>query len=259
MTRLAAALALAAGLAAAPAASADPSGAMTDAERDAFRAEVRAYLLDNPEVLEEAIAVLEARRAALQAEADAALVVANADALFDNPDSWVGGNPDGDVTLVEFVDYRCGYCRRAHAEVEELIARDGNIRFVLKEFPILGPQSLTASQLAVAALQIGGPDAYKAVHDALMSLSGDITPAAVATIATDAGLDPQAVALAMESPDVARVLEENHALALRLRITGTPTFVLGGELVRGYLPLDGMRALVAEARARADAGDARDG
>jgi protein-disulfide isomerase len=247
MKPLAAAAALTMALTA-PIATANPFESLTEDERAAFRAEVRAYLLDNPEVLEEAIAVLEERQAERQVEADRALVAANADALFADPASWVGGNPEGDITLVEFIDYRCGYCRRAYEEVEELIARDGNIRFVLKEFPILGPQSLVAAQLAVAALQVGGPDAYKQVHDALIAWQGDIGPAAVARIAADAGLDPDAIAEAMESDAVKAVIEENHALAMRLRITGTPTFVLGGEMVRGYMPLAGMQAAVAEAR-----------
>jgi protein-disulfide isomerase len=203
---------------------------------------------------EEAIAVLEERRAQLQAEADIALVTANAEALFEDAGSWVGGNPEGDITVVEFIDYRCGYCRRAYQEVEELVATDGNIRFIIKEFPILGPQSLTASQLAVAALQTGGPDAYKRVHDALMTWPGDIGPAAVARIVADAGLDPEAMAVAMESDAVNQVIEANHALAMRLRITGTPTFVIGDEMVRGYLPLAGMQAQIAAIRAASEDG-----
>jgi hypothetical protein len=131
MRLLAAVMALGlAAMLAAPPAAANPFEAMTVEEREAFRAELRAYLLENPEVLEEAIAVLEERRAQLQAEADIALVTANAEALFEDAGSWVGGNPEGDITVVEFIDYRCGYCRRAYQEVEELVATDGNIRFI---------------------------------------------------------------------------------------------------------------------------------
>jgi protein-disulfide isomerase len=229
----AAALGLAAMLAAPPAA-ANPFEAMTVEEREAFRAEVRAYLLENPEVLEEAIAVLEERQAQLPGRGRHRTGRGQCRGAVRRSGSWVGGNPEGDITVVEFIDYRCGYCRRAYEEVEELVATDGNIRFVIKEFPILGPQSLTASQLAVAALQTGGPDAYKQVHDALMTWPGDIGPAAVARIAADAGLDPEAIAAAMESDAVNQVIEANHALAMRLRITGTPTFVIGDEMVRGY-------------------------
>ena len=105
---------------------------MTDAERAYFRAEVRAYLLENPEVLMEAIAVLEEKRNSDAAATDAVLLETNADEIFNDPASWVGGNPDGDITVVEFMDYRCGYCKKAFDEVKELIASDGNIRFIVK-------------------------------------------------------------------------------------------------------------------------------
>ncbi|MEH6776198.1 MAG: thioredoxin domain-containing protein, partial [Cereibacter changlensis] len=111
---------------------------MTDAERSAFRAEVRAYLVENPEVLIEAMTALEAKQQADQANNDLALLRDNAEEIFNDPASWAGGNLEGDITLVEFVDYRCGYCRKAHDEVAELVKSDGNIRFVLKEYPILG-------------------------------------------------------------------------------------------------------------------------
>jgi protein-disulfide isomerase len=218
---------------------------MTDAEREAFRAEVRAYLLDDPEVLMEAIAVLEDRRTAEAAANDVALLQTNADEIFNDPASWSGGNPDGDVTVVEFVDYRCGYCRRAHDDVAELVGTDGNIRLVLKEFPILGEQSDLSSRFAIAVLQLEGAEPYKAVHDALITYQGDVTPAALEDIGVLAGLsDTDAVIAHMGSAEVTSVIEANHALGQRLGINGTPTFVIDGTMVRGYVPLDGMRQIV---------------
>lgn len=241
-------LALALAVLAAPVAALDLD-AMTDPERDAFRAEVRAYLLDNPEVLMEAIGVLEAREAELQVAADAASLRDNARLIADDGHSWVGGNPEGDVTLVEFMDYRCGYCRQAFAEIEELVAEDGNIRFVLKEFPILGEQSEAASRFAVAVQQLHGPDAYKDAHDALFALRGDVTPDALARLAEGLALDPQPILDRMGAPEVTAVIDSNRALAQTLRISGTPTFVLGDQMLRGYLPLDEMRARLEAERA----------
>ena len=230
------------------AASAFDIGAMTDAERTAFRAEIRAYLLENPEMLVEAMDALEARQAALQASADITLVQTNATDLFDDGISWVGGNPDGDVTLVEFMDYKCSYCKKSHAEVAELVKSDGNIRFILKEFPILGEQSLLAARFAIAVRQVGGADAYKQSFDTLMTLRGDLTRETLDRLATDLGLDAAAVRLAMESPEVAAEINANHDLASRLDISGTPTFVLGGQMLRGYVPLETMQKIVADAR-----------
>ncbi|QDC09903.1 DsbA family protein [Oceanicola sp. D3] len=234
-------------LAALPAAAFDAS-AMTDAEREAFRAEIRAYLLDNPEVLMEAIGVLEERQAAEQAQGDVALVANHADALFNDANSYVGGNPEGDITIVEFMDYRCGYCKKAFPEVESLIEADGNIRFIVKEFPILGEQSVVASRFAIATLQQVGPEAYKAVHDGMMELRGEYTEATLSALAKDAGFDPAPVLAAMESDEVSAVIAENHALAQAMQITGTPTFVLQDQMLRGYVPLQAMMGLVAEAR-----------
>ena len=244
--RLGAALALSA-LIAGPSAAQSIED-MSDAERDAFRAEVRAYLLENPEVLMEAMEVLEERQAAEQAAADAAMIAAVEDELYDSERSWVGGNPQGDVTLVEFVDYRCSFCRRAHPEVEELIASDGNIRLIMKEFPILGEQSVLASRFAIATRQVEGDAAYKQVHDALITMRGDVNELSLELVAEDLGLDTDAIVAQMDSDAVTEVIRANHMLAQQLGITGTPTFVLDGQMLRGYLPLDGMRERVAEAR-----------
>jgi protein-disulfide isomerase len=222
---------------------------LSDAERDAFRAEVRAYLLENPEVLMEAISVLESREAANRNATDRDLALAHADALFNDGHSWVGGNPEGDVTLVEFMDYRCGYCRQAFAEVENLLAADGNIRFIVKEFPILGEQSVLASQFAIAVHQLHGDDAYKLVHDALMVLRSDVTPDSLTRLAQTFQIDPAPVMAHMGSPDVARVIDANRALAQSMQISGTPTFVFEDTMVRGYVPLPQMQQIVESARA----------
>jgi len=234
-------------LAALPAVAFDVS-AMTDAERDAFRAEVRAYLLDNPEVLMEAIGVLEEREAAAQANADVEMIAARAEAIFEDGFSWVGGNLDGDITIVEFMDYRCSFCRRAHPEIEALLATDGNIRLIVKEFPILGEESMLASRFAIAVKLTEGDDAYKRAHDALIEQRGAITLTALERLATDLGLDVDAVMTGMLDPEVDRIIGSNRALAQELGISGTPTFILPGQMLRGYLPLEGMRAVVAEER-----------
>jgi len=222
--------------------------AMSQAERDQFRAEVRAYLLDNPEVLMEAIAVLEARQAEEQAAGDAGLLQVNAEEIYNDPTSYVGGNPDGDITIVEFLDYRCGYCKRAHPEVAELIASDGNIRLIVKEFPILGEQSVLASRFAIAVHMVEGDDAYKIVNNELMTMRGNMTEAALSDLSESLGFTTKAVFDAMNSEDVKAVIDRNRALGQRLQINGTPSFIFGDQLVRGYVPLDAMQDIVAEER-----------
>ena len=246
MTRLALAAAAAA-LIAAPAAATDLD-AMTEADRAAFRAEVRAYLLENPEVILEAINVLEQRQAAQQAADDVSLVRVNAEEIFSDGYSFVGGNPDGDVTMVEFLDYRCGYCRRAHPEVNELLNTDGNIRYIIKEFPILGEQSVLASQFAIAVKQVQGDEAYLATHDRLMSMRAEVTSEALTAMSDQLGYDTTAILEVMQSPAVQEQITRNRALAQRLRINGTPSFVFDTQMVRGYVPLDTMRGIVSELR-----------
>ena len=222
---------------------------LTDAERTDFRAEVRAYLLENPEVLMEAIAVLESRQAEAETTRDERLATLNADALVNDGFSYEGGNLDGDITIVEFIDYRCSFCRRAHPEVAELISSDGNIRIITKEFPILGEQSVLASQFAVATKIVAGDAAYKQVSDALMNLRSDVTPASLSSLASAFDLDTDAIFAEMESPAVQQVLANNRALGERMQISGTPTFVFGDQMVRGYVNLTQMRAIVEAERA----------
>ena len=217
---------------------------MTDAEREAFRAEVRAYLLDHPEVLIEAMDVLQGRQEVDAAQRDLQMLSDNSDLIYNSADDWAGGNLDGDITVVEFMDYRCGYCKKAYTEVEELVKSDGNIRFVLKEFPILGEQSTQSAKFAIAVRQLYGDDSYKAAHDSLMMMRGDVTPESLARLAGDLGHDPAAVAAQMEKPEVMAVIQANHQLANLMEINGTPAFVIDQTMVRGYVPLDGMRQIV---------------
>lgn len=239
LTGAAAALALTA----LPALAFDPAS-MTESERAAFRAEIRAYLLDNPEIIMEAVQVLEGRQADMQAQADRDVIVANAAVIFEDGYSWVGGNPDGDITIVEFMDYRCGFCRRAVPEVEKLLAADGNIRLVVKEYPILGEQSLLMSRFAIATKQVAGDDAYKLVHDTLMGLNGDVTPETLGQVAAELGLDGAAILARLDAPEVTRVIAETRALAQALNIQGTPSFVVKDEVLRGFLPADQLQMFV---------------
>ena len=221
---------------------------MTDAEREVFRAEVRAYLLDNPEVLIEVMNELELRDQAAAAERDKQILAEQSAAIFEDPASWVGGNPEGDITVVEFLDYRCGYCRKAWQEVDQLVEGDGNIRFIIKEFPILGEQSVLSSRFAIAVLQLHGNEAYKQAHDALLSLRADATPEALERVAADLGLDAAPLMERMNAPEVTKVIEDNHRLAQIMEVSGTPTFVVGGTMVRGYVPLEAMQQIVDEQR-----------
>ena len=222
---------------------------MSDAEREAFRAEIRAYLMENPGVLLEAIQVLEDRQAAEQAAGDVDLLNVNAEEIFFDGYSYVGGNPDGDITIVEFLDYRCGYCKRAHPEVTELLASDGNIRYIVKEFPILGEQSVLAARFAIAVKMVQGDEAYLESHNALMTLRSDITEQSLSNLSENFGYDTPAVFQTMNDDAVKDIIDQNRALAQRLRINGTPSFVFEDQFVRGYVPLDGMRGIVDDVRA----------
>lgn len=226
--------------------------AMTDAERQMFRDEVRAYLLDNPEVLMEAIAVLEQRQAGAQAANDQQLVADHADLLFNDGFSFAGGNPDGDIVMVEFLDYKCGFCKKAHPEVAELIRADGNIKYIVKEYPILGEQSLLASRFAVSVLLNADHGSYAQVRDALMEFRGEVSEASLTRLSNSLGLDTAKILEHMMSPAVTAVIGKNHALGQSMAINGTPSFVIGDQMLRGYVPLDGMRQVVAKLRAEAE-------
>lgn len=227
--------------------AADMTPDMADDAPD-FGGSVRAYLLENPEVIVEAITILEQRRELAEAQSDRDLVLAQADALFDDGYSYVAGNPNASVKIVEFLDYRCGYCRRAHPEVNAMLETDDDLLVVYKEYPILGEQSVIASQFAIATRRVYGGEAYKNMMDALMGFSGNYSEPVLNRLAAGLGLEGSAILAEMANPEVAAEINRNRALGSVLSITGTPTFVVETEMLRGYVPYAQFVQIVNEIR-----------
>lgn len=226
-----------------------------DTNRTNFSAEQRAEVItilrdalrSDPSILRDAITALqESDRAAKEAAAREALA-ASADALFRDPADPEKGNPRGDVTVVEFFDARCGYCRTFHSTMQALLQRDRNVRVVLKDLPILGPSSVLASRALLAAQRQGK---YEALFDALLRLRTDTPETVIQAEAQRAGLDWTRLRRDMEDPAITRRIEANTALAQRLGIEGTPALVVGNTLVSGAVDLNELERLVREARAR---------
>jgi len=211
---------------------------LTNADRKVLQKEIRRYILENPDIIFEAADIVRKREAALEVQEDEELIQSNFNEIFYDNYSYVGGNPDGDITIVEFVDYKCGYCRRAAELVRELIAKDDNIRFVVKEFPILGEASLVSSKFAIAVKNIGGPEKYKVAHDILLALTAEPTEIYLRRIAKELELNPEELFEAMQSDLVAQEIDQTGELAQKLQISGTPTFILGDQFLRGFVPLE---------------------
>ncbi|WP_340108588.1 DsbA family protein [Pikeienuella sp. HZG-20] len=226
-----------------------PAGAaeFSDAEQAAINDQIRAYLLENPEVIVEAMQVLEQRQREQANSADREKIAAARSELFDDGFSGVAGNPNGDVTVIEFFDYECPYCKRAHESLKSLLEADDGVRVILKEFPILGPRSTFASRAAMAARR-QGDDLYWAYSDAMLSHRGALDERAVFTIAGETGLDVDRLKADMEDPGIAENIRATYALARRLEINGTPGFIIGDQVVRGFVPYDRLREMVEEAR-----------
>ncbi len=222
------------------------SATATAAEADDdFGRRVREYLLANPEVIVEAMQTLEIRRQrAENTEAQAALA-ARTDDVFRDPGSPVGGNADGDVTMVEFFDYNCPYCRQVAPVMAEAVAADPGLRIVYKEFPILGPGSIFAAKAALAAERQGK---YGEFHEALMNAESRVEETTVLAIAEEIGLDVERLKEDIEDPAIQAEIDANLELAQALRINGTPGFVIGDEILRGATDLATMQELIAKAR-----------
>ncbi len=238
-----------AGIAAAPVAAQGktPAQSLPKAEREKIESVVKEYLRNNPEVIIEAIRNLRERQERKKHEQTKANLVKLQGELLSDPDTPVGGNPKGSVSIVEFFDYRCGYCKRAFPDLVKLIESDKNIRFVFKEFPILGPQSVTASKVGLAAW-ILDKSKYQAFHKAMMGAKGALPENRVMNFATQSGYDVKALQKAMADPRVEATIEKTYNLAKALDINGTPAFVIGNQIIRGAVDLETLKTLVSEAR-----------
>jgi protein-disulfide isomerase len=208
---------------------------------------IREYIRSHPEIVEDALRALQARRREAEQQRARGAVQANRDKLLGDATSPVGGNPQGDVTVVEFFDYRCGYCKGVAATVKKLLEDDPSVRVVYKEFPILGPDSALAARAALAA-QVQGK--YVALHEALMAAEAPFTLPLILQLAQKVGLDTARLQADMEAPEIQAHLERNHTLAQVLGIQGTPAFVVGSEMVPGALDLNALKSLVSRARTK---------
>ena len=215
------------------------------AELDPFEQRVREYLLRNPEVIMEALRILQERQDAAEAEGLKRTIAERSEEILNDPAAPVGGNAAGDVTLVEFFDYNCQYCRRVAPTVAELEEGDPDLRLVYKEFPILGPGSQYAARAALASQQQGK---YAAFHNALMHASEQVTEQTVMKIARTVGLDTEQLRSDMQDPAIEGAIARNLQLANALGITGTPSFVIGDRVVPGAVDLRTLQGLIAVAR-----------
>ena len=204
---------------------------------------VRGYLLANPEVLEEAFATLQERRREAESVAQRDAVGDNKEALFNSPRQAVLGNPEGDVTLVEFFDYNCGYCRQASKDLEKLISENPNLKVVLKEFPVLGPPSVEAAQVGIAVNEVA-PDRYGEFHDTLLASETRVDGKAALALVDTLGIDRAAVEAAMDSDVVQATIEEVYGLANTLSLTGTPSYVVGDAVFVGAVGYDTLQGHV---------------
>jgi protein-disulfide isomerase len=214
-------------------------------QRQEIEGIVKNYLTKNPDLLLDVLQAAEDKAKSQSQEKVAAALVAHRQAVFDDPDTPVGGNPRGDVSLVEFFDYRCPYCKQVEPSLEALLTQDRQLRFVYKELPVLGPGSKTAARAALAARKQGK---YAALHRALMALKGQIDDASIYKTASDVGLDVSRLKRDMAAPEIDRDLKANIDLADALDIRGTPGFVIGDEIVPGAVSLDTLKQLIDAAR-----------
>jgi protein-disulfide isomerase len=218
--------------------AADTQMVLTD--RALFGAEVRAYLLENPEVLEEARQVLEERRAAAAAERDAQLVADHLETLYDDPMSPVLGNPEGTLTVVKFNDFNCGHCRATAPDLSRFLEQNPDTRLIIKEFPVLGPRSVIAASFAVTIWDLGGPEAYETVKERLFAGGPEPDAQALRDLASEVGVDPDEMTARMGSEEVRAHLQRNVDLAAALDIKGTPGLIFEDLIIRGRIPYEVM-------------------
>ncbi len=208
---------------------------------------VREYILANPELLEEAYTILQQRRQAEQDAAVATSLETHREALENSKFGGIMGNPDGDVTLVEFFDYNCGYCKRAMDDLERLIEDDANLRVVMKEFPVLGPQSVEAAAVSIIVNEMK-PEIYGEFHDRLLATEGPADGEIALTIAADMGLPRDEIAGKLRSDTVRSAMQESYDIAKALGLSGTPSYVIGENVAFGAVGYDELKAHINTAR-----------
>jgi protein-disulfide isomerase len=245
-SRLLAPALLALAIGTAPLASAQ---SFSDAQRGDIETIVKNYLVAHPEVIEEAMGELSKRQAAAETAKHEASITENADTIFNSPRGVTLGNKDGDVTFVEFFDYNCGYCKRAMADMLDLMKNDPKLKVVLKEFPVLSEGSVEAAKVAVAVrMQDPGGKKYLDFHQKLLGGRGPADKARALAAAKDAGLDMARIEKDMASPEVKATIEENFKLAEEMGMNGTPSYVIGKQVVVGAIGLDGLKEKIGVAR-----------
>lgn len=208
---------------------------------------VRDYLVSNPEILADMQVALEDRERDAQAVRQKETIASASDQIFNAAYDGVVGNPEGSVTIVEFFDYNCGYCKRAYEDMEAMVANDPDLRFVLKEFPILGPDSQKAHVVSMAFRSLA-PEKYGDFHRALL-MGQRATEAGAVRAAVDLGVDEAALREEMKNPAIMQAFSETYDLATRLSISGTPSYVVGNEVVFGALGQSVLAEKVDAARA----------
>lgn len=210
---------------------------------------IKEYLIANPEVMEEVSNELAKRQAAAEAAKHAAAVKKNADLIFKSPRGVVVGHPEGDVNFVEFFDYNCGYCKRAMLDMMELMKADPKVRIVLKEFPVLGQGSVEAAQVGIA-LRMQDPTGKKYLdfHQKLLNGRGQADRAKATAAAKDSGADMARLEKDMTSPEIKATLEENFRIAEEMGMNGTPSYVIGEQVVVGAVGVESLKEKVNIAR-----------
>jgi protein-disulfide isomerase len=228
--------------------SAAPAVALDEQQKKEMGAFIRQYLIENPEVLIEAQNALEAKQQSKRVEQSMKGIADNRQQIFASPTDITLGNPKGDVTVVEFFDYNCGYCKRALSDMDDILAKDKNIRFILKEFPILGPDSLAAHRVA-NAVRLLAPEKYAQFHRTLLGSEEHASEATAVAVAVSLGLNEAAIRRSMTEKPNDDIVRQAYQLANSIGITGTPTYILGDEAVFGAVGSDIIEEKVANVRA----------
>ena len=223
--------------------------ALSAPQKTEIEALIRNYLIKNPEVLQEAMAELEKRQNAAEAEKAKGAIAQYSERLFSSARGVVVGNPQGDVTMVEFFDYNCGYCKRAMVDMMDLLKSDPKLKIILKEFPVLGPGSVEAAQVGIAVrMQDKTGKKYLDFHQRLLTGRGQADKARALAAAKEAGLDMARIEKDMATDEVRQTLEESFKIAEGLGMNGTPSYVVGTDLVIGAVGLAALKEKVANAR-----------